>query len=1056
MKKALLFFAVLFLGLQIASAQALSVSGKVTYADDGTPVIGALITVKGTKTATLSDVNGLYKLTIPASATEKALVVSFTGLVPQEKPVVNNNQVVDFSLVTDVNKIDDVVVTAYGTTTKKAFTGTAAVVTDKQIKDLQISSISQAIQGLATGVIAVNTNGQPGSNSTIRVRGIGSFTSATTDSKAGEPLLVVDGIPYNGDMSTINTNDVESMTILKDANSTALYGSRAANGVIMITTKSGRSGKAKVTAQASYGLSSRAVPNYKYADAANYMELRWLNLLYDQSPNGQITAAAGQFASDNLLNKVVYNPYNTGINSPIGPDGKLIPGAKLMYDQNWYDELTRVGQRQEYNVQVAGGSDFVKYMISMGMIDDQGVITTSGFKRYNVRGKIDADVRKWLKMGLNMSFGYSDQSYPMQAGTYNASAINFYQTMPNIYPAYMMDKNGQLVKGDDGNYIPDDGRGTHTGIQGKPRPVLPGYNPLLDLKYDETNYNRVISSNQAYLEASFLRDFKFRSTLGVEYYLLNGYEFKNALYGDGKSYGGMSRKERTISTTITFQNFLTYDKTIGDKHHVNAMIGAESYDFGTNFLRAERQGFDFPGQTEMDYAANITKANSNATGTRSMRYIARGQYDYDNRLHFSASYAYDGTSRFAQGQRWGSFYSVGASWNISSEKWFAPVSDWFSNLKVRASYGTSGNDKMGYFPYMGKYEAGWNILGNLGSVISTLSNNDLSWESQAQLDMGVDVGFLNGALNLGVTYFDRRSENLLMARPLPPSSGISSINDNIGKIQNSGVEVEINANIINRPNIVWTAGFNISYLKNKVMALPESAMTNGMANPASSYKWLTVGESAYTWYMYDFAGVDPTTGLPTWYQDVKDPATGAVTGKTTTTTYGDATRYKMKSSLPDFTGGISTNFSIYGVEIGIIGSFSIGGTLLDMDKAGLMNSSASGQYSVDMNNAWRKPGDITNVPTLGSTDRGFQQMSSRWFVDGSYFRLRNLTIGYNFANLKSVKQFGMDNLRIFCAMDNLFTIFGAQGLDPEQGLGGITDTRSSAMKTISFGINIGF
>lgn len=1054
MKKVLLFFVVLFASFQLVSAQSMSVTGKVTYADDGAPVIGARILVKGTTTAVATDVNGMYKITVPASAPEKVLVATFLGLISQEAPVLSNNQKIDFVLATDSKEIEGVVVTAYGTTAKKAFTGSASVVTDKQIKDLQISSISQALQGLATGVIAVNTNGQPGVGSTIRVRGIGSFTSSATDAQAGEPLIVVDGIPYSGNMNTINTNDMASLTVLKDANSTALYGSRAANGVIMITTKAGRSGKAQITAQASMGLSTRAVDNYKFTNAAEYTKLRWLNLFYDKSPDGSANAAAGEYASGELLNKLIYNAYNTGTVSPIGPDGNLVAGASLLYDQDWYKELTRVGKRQEYNVQIAGGSESARYLISLGMIDEQGVITTSEFKRYNVRGKIDADATKWLKAGLNMSLSYSDQSYPMQSGTANASAVNFYQTMPNIYPAYMMDRNGKLITGEGGALIPDDGRGQHTGIQNNQRPVLAGYNPLLDLQYDKTNYNRVLSSNQAYLEATFLKNFKVRSTLGFEYYLNNGSEFKNGLYGDGVSYGGMTQKTRTIATTMTFQNFLTYDQTFGDKHHVNGMVGMESEDYATNYLVAARQGFDFAGQTEMDYAANITRAGSNSTGTRSMKYIARAQYDYDNRLHFSASYAYEGTSRFAQGQRWGSFYSVGAAWNISNEKWFAPVTGWFNNLKVRASYGTTGNNKIGYFPYMGSYGAGWNILGNLGSIVGALSNLSLTWESQAQADFGVDFGFLNGALNLGVTYFDRQSDNLLMARPLPPSGGISSINDNIGKIQNRGVEVELSANIINRPNISWSAGFNISYLQNKVLALPQSAMMNGMTSPSSSYKYLRVGNSAYTWYVYDFAGVDPTTGLPQWYQDEKQ--TDGTIKKVKTTTYGNATRYELGQSLPDFTGGINTNLSVYGVEIGIIGSFSIGGKLLDMDKAGLMNSSSSGQYSVDMNNAWRKPGDITDVPRLGTTDKSFQQMSSRWFVDGSYFRLRNITIGYNLASIKSIRQFGINNLRVYCAMDNLFTIFGTPGLDPEQSLDGITNVRTSAMKTISFGINIGF
>ena len=1048
MKKFLLFFVMLSVTLQYAVAQNTQVSGIVTYADDGSPVTGATIVVKGTMIATISDAGGAYKIDIPGSIENKVLEVSYLGLRTQERSV-HNAGVINFEMATDVFAIDNIVVTAYGTTNRKAFTGTASVVKAFELKNQQVTSADAALQGLASGVIVVGTNGQPGEKSTIRVRGVGSITGES------DPLIVLDGIAYNGDLNTINIADIESMTVLKDASSTALYGSRAANGVIMITTKSGRPGKARVSATASYGISNRAVKNYEFVGAGEYMEMQW-EALYNTYKPGYGDAAARQYATEDVTAYTGYNPYGNDprFQNPVGTDGKTVEGAKLLYDTDWYDALTRLGRRQQYDVQISGGSEATTYMISLGALNDKGIIAASSFERYNGRVKVDSKIRDWITIGLNSGVSYSHQNYALQGDTYTSNTIGFINGIANIYPLYELDATGKQVLDNDGNAIPDYGRGQHPGSVLGARPIFAGANPYGTATLNQIGHDRFMSSNNVYLEAAVLKDFKFKTNLGIEYYNYNSNEFNNPLYGDGAAYKGSSEKNRRQYTTLTWVNTLTYDKTIKDRHHINVLAGVDSHDYREELVMAQRQGFDFPGQNELIYGTSLTGANSTHMDSRNVRYLARTNYDFDSRYHLSASYTYDGTSRFTKSNRWGSFYSVGAAWNISNENFFENnVGDWFNNLKLRASYGTSGNQNIGYFPYMGAYITGENILNNGGSVVYRLANNDLTWEKQTQLDAGLDFGFLRNRLNFGVTYYNRTSRDLLLARPLPISGGMPSINENIGKVRNSGVEFEISAIPVNTSTVRWDVGFNISYLKNRVMALPQANLRGGMSQP--NYKQLFVGESAYTWYIPEFAGINPDNGAATWWMDAdpNDPSKGRVV----TEDSGSATKYKMGNALPKWTGGFNTNLTLHGFDVGIIGAFSIGGKILDMDKASLMHmmSVTGGQLSADARNAWKKPGDVTDVAamTVGYSD--FNGVSSRWLVDASYFRLRNLTIGYNFANFQGVKNAGFNTLRLYVSAQNLFTIFGPKGLDPEQRLAGLTDYASSALRTFSIGISIG-
>lgn len=1068
MKKVLLFFALLFAGIQFAAAQNLQVSGKVTSADDGLPVIGATIKVEGASAAALSDVNGDYKINVP-STSSKVLVVAYAGMQNGRATVVSNGEVINFSLKADALSIENVVVTAYGSTAKKAFTGSAAVVKSSEIKGQAVSTVSQALQGLASGVMVVNGSGQPGTDAVIRVRGIGSFTGGNA------PLIVLDGVAYNNGLNTINPQDIDNITILKDASSTSLYGPRAANGVIMVTTKAGRDGKTTITANASYGFSDRAVDIYNFIGAAQHMDLSRQSIYNDVIEGGYNVATALGESIDNIVDYTTYSPYKKNgkaLATPFDRNGKLIAGAELAYDQNWNDELFRIGQRQEYDVQVQGGTDKNRYMFSVGYLNDQGIVKTSQFERFTGRAKVDAQITSWLKMGINAGLTYNKSNVPMQNGTNTSSSTGWLLNTANIFPAYLLNGDGTFKLDRDGQKQYDFGykNGNAQGYAASDfafanRGVGSGSNPAATTALNNRDTYNFLSSNMAYAEA-FYKGFSLKTTFGVDYRIEGATTYNNPFYGDGAAYKGLSERQRNTQSVITNITTLGYDNIFG-KHHVAAIVGMDTYDLQYDYLTAAATGFDFWEQ-ELDYGSTPNTTSSGRYRTLNTSYIARVNYDFDDRLHFQASYSYAGTSRFTEKMRWGGFYSFGAAWNISNEKWFAPVAGWFNNLKLRASYGTSGNQDIGLAPYQTFYVAGANILGNSGSIYDQLGNPNLTWERQGMLDVGVDMSFLGGNINASVTYYSKESEGLLMARPKAISSGVSSYFDNIGKSRNQGVEIDFSAVAFNRKNFQWNIGFNIAYLQSEVLALPEDVRGPGVNN--GGYKQLFEGSSPYGWYLREWAGVDSETGTSTWWQYEKD-AKGNETGKRKkTSSYSSATQRIVGESIPKWQGGINTSFRFYGVEISAVASFAIGGKVLDMDKAGLMDPYTSmfmnRQHSTDILNHWQKPGDVTDVPYLmldtysgtarGAANGSYTNPSTRWLVDGSYLRLRNLTVAYDFASIVGVKKIGLNKLRLYFSGENLLTIFGAEGLDPEQTIGGITDARSSALKTFSFGINIGF
>ncbi|CAL1518444.1 SusC/RagA family TonB-linked outer membrane protein [Chitinophaga sp. MM2321] len=1042
MKKKLLFF-LTFLIYYCAgvSAQSRTVSGTVVDANNGMPVPGVAVRETGTAKAVPTDNKGHFSISVSNDAT---LLFNYIGYEPQQINVSNQDNIT-VRLQNKDKQLNEVVITAYGNTKKEAFTGTAAVISNEKFKDLQVSTITGVLQGNASGVLAVSSTGQPGESPTIRIRGIGSYNASN------DPLILLDGTPYTGDINSINPGDVETVTILKDASSTSIYGSRAANGIIQITTKKG-SGKSKFEFSGLTGFSKRAVKEYKTLNASQYYELAWEALRNDAVDNPALLTqfnlpTAEAYATNQVVPRLVYNPFNVA--QPVGLDGKLDAGAKLLWNDNWMDEMTHTGIRNDLNMNVSGSdaANTIRYYLSGGYIHDQGILKESDFKRYSGRVKVDATPARWLQLGINSSLAYSNQNYPYQGNGAGSSGIAFARSIAPIYPVYLRNwTNGNYVLDGTGNKIFD--YGNNSAEQGVLRPAAEnrlfnqGQNPAGTNSINPVTYERLTANGIAYAGLNLFDGLTFRSQYSMDYNQVDNNLFWNPFYGDGTTSGGYSFRGITLLYAQNFSNAFTYDKKLGSIHHINVVAGMEAFKQVSELTSAERSGFTYPSPTQPSYGTT-SKAGGTKDIFRLQSYFGRAGYDIADKYHLSLSLRTDGSTRFAKDARWGVFYAAGASWNLDKEKFMENV-DFLSQLKLKASYGTSGNQSLtGSFPYLGTYTAGANVGGASGSIINTIANPDLSWETQKQLDMGVEFGVLKDKITGSFVYFDRRSASLLFERPLPGSTGINSISDNVGGVKNYGFEIELNTVNIRRKNLEWRTSFNVTKLKNVITDVA----------PGTNQK---LGGSWYEWYMQEYAGVDPTDGKPTWYMD--DAANAG--SKITTKKYSEATRYYLGSQLSDYTGGI-TNFVKYkNFDLTVLASFAIGGNFYNADYGGLMGGMVSlgSNSSTDLLNRWQSASNPGNgmVPKLITTVDNGNYSSTRFLYDQTYMRVRNITLGYRLPEAM-LKRASLTNVRIFLDVQNGFTFFGGpKGADPEAGISAqAQNNNTSTSKIFSIGINVG-
>ena len=951
-------------------------------------------------------------------------------------------------LKSDSEILDEVTVIAYGTAKKNSLTGSVATIKSSDMEKLPVTSFEKALQGLSPGLQIASVSGQPGSSTQVRIRGIGSMSASST------PLYVIDGVAIEAanlsevantskygtsanPLSNLNPNDIESITILKDASAASLYGSRAANGVILITTKQGKKGQAKVSFKAQMSSSKLPSGGYDLMNASEHYALYYGGFYNNNIAKGMSSEEASAAANKSTQSMYGRNPYNVA--NPLDASGDLTSGAQLMIDTDWLDEVFRTGMSQEYDISVNGGNEKSKYFISMGYMNQEGIVIGSDFERYSGRTNVSTEIKPWFSMGINSTFSLAKQNTPVGGGG-GASPLTNGIFLPNAVPVYDLDENFQMQYDENGK-----------PLYNFKNPIFQDMNVISFAQTDKyaTNTYRVLVN--PYVDFNFY-GVHWKTSLSYDYINLDETQWYNAEHGNGKAAQGRLYKYAIWNNTFGLTSTLNYNFNIKEDHHFSVLAGYEIYN--KEYKRTYAQGTKFPigGLTELNVAATPQEVGSVTDKERMLSYFGRLNYDYQNKYFFSASYRRDGSSRFAPETRWGNFWSLGTSWRIDREEFMASTSDWLSALTLKMSYGAQGNDNLGtYYASKGLYT----IVSNLGEnalVSDRMATPNLKWETNLNFNVGIDFSLFNNRFSGSFDFFTRRSKDLLYSRPIAPSLGYGSIDENVGALKNTGIEMVLNGTIINQNGWVWKLGMNLTHYKNKVTDLPLKDM------PRSGVNKLQVGRSVYDFYMIEWAGIDPENGDPLWYKDEVDANKNPTGKRVTTNDYGSADYYYVdKSSLPKVYGGFNTSLSWKGFDLSAIFAYSIGGYIYNRDVTMILhNGSLEGRdWSTEILRRWTPDNRYTDVPALSTTSNNWNSASTRFLQNNSYMRLKNLTLSYNLPK-QWISKLSLSSVQVYVQGDNLFTIHRNQGLDPEQGITGITYYRYPAMRTISGGINVSF
>ncbi len=1015
--------------MQFSFAQEKTVTGVVSDASGTLP--GANVVVKGTTKGTQTDINGKYSI----KANEgDVLVFSFVGMSDMTAKVGSSN-VVSMKMQDGV-KLDNVVVVAYGKQKAKSIVGSVAVVGKDILEKQQATSVLTAIQGSVPGVTIISSGGQPGDNPTIRIRGIGSINASA------EPLIIVDGAPFSGNINSISQDQIESMSVLKDASATVLYGSRGSNGVILITTKRGKFKSApKVSFTTTVGVASSAVKLHDLLGSDEFMTLNWEALRNNNVINGgQTPATAGVNASSALVSTLGYNPYSSA--QPVDANGNLVSSDKK-WDTDWSKlMLNNSALRSDYVFGIDGGSENSSYSFGAGYLTQEGDVKTSKFDRFTTRLSVDTKVNDWFKAGLSSIYSNSKQNYPTQSGASFQSAVQWIYTVPSIYPLYQRDENGELLLDPNGSPAFDYGNNPSQIVNGA-RPVLNGENAYGALY----NYKNLITRDNltanGYMQFFLTKDLSFKTSLAYNNSVYDQFAYQSNKFGVAASVGGRVTQNRNISTSLNVINALNYTKSFGN-HLFNADFIQESYQVKANSFDASGEGF-LDGVEVLNGATTPTAVGGSVGEERISSLLGRLSYNYNEKYFLEASFRRDGSSRFADGYRYGNFFAVGGSWIIIDK----PSDAVFNFLKLKGSYGELGNNRFSsLFPYLQNFGAGYNELGAAGVYVERLTDPIITWEKTASSNVGLDYGFLKNRITGSVEFYNKKSIDLAYDLPIPGSTGFTSINTNIGSIKNYGLEFVLSTKNIETKNFKWNTSLNFSFDNNEVLYIPTPIVQG-------TKRW-EVGRSLYDFYLQEWAGVDPATGEGTWFKDVTD-ANGTTT-KVVTNKYTDATRYYQdKSSLPDVVGGITNYFRYKNVDLNILLNFSYGSYVYDSTYANLMGGfkSAGNAGHADLKDRWQNPGDITNVPVLTSKNNDYNAQSTRFLYKNDYVRLKALNLGYNIAKDR-LEGIGLSGARFYLQGDNLLTWQSHKGIDPEQSLAGTTDSRSYNQRIVSFGVNVQF
>ena len=1067
----------------IATAQTINVKGSVTDKATGEPVSFASIQIKGTMQGATTDLDGKFAIDAPANAT---LIFSFVGYKTIEVAVAGqrNLQVV---MESEAESLDDVVVVAYGTAKKESVTGAIASVKSEAIAKRPVSSVTDVLEGQTTGIMVNSTYGAPGEDASIRIRGFGSVNGTNT------PLYVIDGVPFGGNVSDLNPRDIESITVLKDATSAALYGSRGSNGVIIITTKRGKSDKATITASVNQGIYMRGIPEYDKLGANDWMEMYfegYSNYLMSSNAATYPTKAAAVTAAKTLIEPAIggskYNIYNTPVASLFTDEGKLVDGAAILpgYDDlDWYKAVERIGHRQEYAISGNGASEKSNYYFSVGYLNEEGQIHNSDFSRWTGRANVSISPRKWFKAGVNVA-GSLQVNNGISTGTSTiANPLYFARVIAPIYAIYEHDATGAYALDANGDKQYNDGEG---------RGQLSGRHVIWENELDMRRTDRTTLSTQAFADIKFLKDFTLSIKGDISLRNSRYRSYNNPWIGDGKGNHGRASREEYNYMNYTFQQLLNYNKTFGD-HSIEALVGHESFLYGYHYQYGYKTDLSFDGGIELDNFNSITSLDGHCSDYRIESYLSRVKYDYLNKYFVEASFRRDGSSRFMPGNQWGNFWSLGGTWILSKEDFLKEVS-WVNSLKFRASYGQVGNDaSVGYYGYYALYST--DQYANKPTAYKSQNEApNIKWESANTFSTALE-GRVFDRLNFSVEWFNKVTKDLLFDVYQPLSAGGTSTSSmesvqtqNIGSVANRGIELNLDSDVVKTKDFTWNVGFNATFMKNRILTLPEQNRKDGIINGT---KRLLEGHSIYAFWLYQYVGVDQMTGRALYEIDDKNyyildenkvgvDAEGVEYNKTIVPAewrtvidgkeYVYNTTYARKDwsgdAIPVVMGAFNTSLTYKNFSLSALFTYALGGKLIDSSYMNLMSSSTTpGALHTDLLKSWKAaPAGMTedsadriSKTALPSFDMYWSSYSnatsSRYLESSNYFVIKNINLSYKLP-AKYVQKLDISSITLNAAVDNLATFAAMKGLNPQQSFNGTVNNYFNTPRVVTFGVNV--
>lgn len=999
-------------GLQSLMAQGREISGIVTSADDGLSIPGVSVIIKGTTIGTTTDFDGKYTINVEEEG--QTLVFSFVGMKTTE--LLANTDVINLVMESESIGMDEVMVVAYGTAKKSSFTGSAASVNTDQLTDTPVTSFEKALSGNVPGLQVSSASGQPGASSEIRIRGIGSFSADQN------PLYVIDGVPVTtsttgmklsgeegntqSPLSTINPADIASITVLKDAAASSLYGSRAANGVIVITTKQGKSGKTKINFSTSHGITDLAMDNFETVSGKDFIELQREAMTNTAIDHKGYTGTAVTNYVDEQMNKYF----------PIPADGKF---------SDWDDALLRKGEIHNYELSASGGTDKTTFFASISANQTNGVAKNSDMDRITGRVNLKHDVNEKLTFTTNLSFGSVKQNIAL-GGSYYANP--FAASRLFMLPT-------DRIKNDDGSLTKTSRFGYYNMVR----------EYSLNERSSETWRNTINSS----VQYKIIEGLTFKSTFSYDWINTDNLSYSSPESRAGEQNKGEVWQNNRKRKVMTSSNILTYDKTINEDHHFNALVGYEIEEENRFGMTAE--GYNVPvGLNVNDAASKPNGVEGYDDDAKLLSYLGKIDYDFQNKYYISASIRRDGSSKLGADERWANFWSVSGSWRMTQEDFLSDFT-WLDDLKVRASYGTNGTLPNDWYGHMGLYSVdAYNSQPALD--YSQIENPDLSWEESKNLNLGLDFRFLD-RFSGGFEYFIKKTESMLMEVPLSRVTGFEDMWQNIGEMENKGWEFTFNADVLRDSELKWDVSFNLSHYKNEI-----TKMNNG--EPIFDFPYIRKeGEAYNTFYLRDWAGVNPDNGAGQWYVQEDGKRAKDENGKyIITENASEAAKAVVGCADPELMGSINNSLNYKGFNLNFLFNFSLGGDIYNHAAYQMMSDGTEKGYNIMANQTdrWQKPGDKTaNPKRYWEVNTKTNWNSSRRILANDYLRLKSLTLGYTLPS-ELVKKLSLSNVKIYATGTNLLTFSSQDIVDVEQPVHGSTTYEIPTVKTITFGVNVGF